>query len=89
VATGVYYLGSVVFGYLTSERNSSLAAIWMFLFSFGAASIAGILAAKAKFASSIYIRIIYIYSIVGAATLFLGYSVIGIISGLIYVITES
>ena len=85
---GVYYLGSTLLGYQTTEENTSLAAIWSFLFSFGAVSIAGLLAAKAKFASRALVRKLYMYSIVGAAILFLGYMVIGIAAGLYGVIVK-
>ena len=87
-ATGVYYLGATLIGYETSEDNSSLAAIWALLFSFGAVSVSGLLAAKAEFASRAYVRKIYMYSIVGAAILFLGYTVVGLIAGLYGLIVE-
>jgi len=74
---GIYYLAASLFGYTTNEENESLAAIWAFLFSFGTVSIAGIVAAKAQFASKSYVRQIYQYSIVVTAVLFLGYMLIG------------
>jgi len=75
---GIYYLGSSVFDYPTNEQNTSLAAIWAFIFSFGAISISGVLAAKAKFAGRTNVRRIYKYSIIISAVLFLGYMVIGL-----------
>ena len=80
---GLYYLGANLFGYTTSEENTSLAAIWAFLFSFGVISISGFLASKAKFASRKYVQQTYKYSIIISATLFLGYTVIGMAAGLI------
>ena len=73
---GLYFLGAELLGYPTSEENTSLAAMWAFLFSFGAVSIAGILASYAKFVSKTYVRQIYKYSIIVTAILFLGYAII-------------
>ncbi len=80
---GVYYLGASLFEYQTNEQNTSLAAIWAFVFSFGAISISGILAAKAQFAERTNVRKIYKYSIIISAVLFLGYTVIGIVAGVV------
>jgi hypothetical protein len=76
------FLGAVLLGYETTEENLSLAAIWAFLFSFGVVSVAGLLAAKAEFMSKAYMCKNYMYSIGGAATLFLGYTVLGLLAGL-------
>jgi len=80
---GIYFLGSNIFEYTTTEENTSLAAIWAFMFSFGSASIAGVIASKAKFFSISYIRKIYLYSIAVSAILFLGHLIIGTIIGLL------
>ena len=80
---GIYYLGANFLNYPTAEENTSLAAIWAFVFSFGVISIAGILAAKANYASNKNIRQVYIYSIVVSAVLFLGYTLIGVVSTLL------
>jgi len=85
---GVYYLGSSLIGYETTEDNSSLAAVWALLFSFGVVSVSVLLAAKADFAERAYVRKIYIYSIVATASLFLGYTVVGLLAGLYRVIFE-
>ena len=82
-AIGIYFLGAGVFQYPTTEDNTSLAAIWAFMFSFGAVSIGGILAAKADFASRSYVREIYKYSVIVSGVLFLGYLVIGTVVGLL------
>jgi hypothetical protein len=80
---GIYFLGASIFEYPTTEDSTSLAAIWAFMFSFGAVSIAVLLAAKANFASIRYVRQIYKYSMVVSAVLFLGYLIIGMLVGLI------
>ena len=80
---GIYYLAAILFGYPTNEENESLAAISAFLFSFGAVSIAVLLAAKANFSSKAFVRQIYKYSIIVTAVLFLGYTVIVVMFGLI------
>ena len=85
---GIYYFGASLFDYPTNEENTSLAAIWAFLFSFGAASVAGVLAAKAQFASNAHVRQVYKYSIIVTAALFLGYTVLGVIAGLINMAIE-
>lgn len=84
---GIYFLGAGMLGYPTTEENTSLAAIWAFVFAFGAVSTAGVMAAKAKFASREYVRQIYMYSIVVTAVLFLGYTVIGMMAALIELIS--
>ena len=81
---GLYFLGASVFQYPTIEDEPSLAAIWAFMFSFGAVSIGGILAAKAEFTSRSYVREIYKYSVIVSGVLFLGYSIIGIIISLMW-----
>lgn len=79
---GVYFLTGSLLGFDTGEENAPLAAIWALLFSFGAVSISGLLAARAKFAEKAYVRKIYAYSIGGAAALFLGYMILGLLAGL-------
>jgi hypothetical protein len=80
---GIYFLAGFVLGFDTGEENASLAAIWAFLFSFGAVSISGLLAARAKFVERANVRKIYAYSIGVAAALFLGYMVLGLLAGLL------
>ena len=80
---GVYLLGSSIFGYETAEENTALASIWMFMFAFGSVSVAGILAAKANYASKYHLRQVYYYSLVLTATLFLGYLIVGMGAGLL------
>lgn len=80
---GIYFLAGSFLGFDTGEENASLAAIWAFLFSFGAVSISGLLAAKANFAEKAYVKKLYVYSIGGAAALFLGYMILGLLAGLL------
>jgi len=79
---GVYFLTSILLGFDAGEENASLAAVWAFLFSFGAVSISGLLAAQAKFAEKKFVRKIYVYSIGGSATLFVGYMAFGLLAPL-------
>lgn len=81
-AAGVYYLIAALFGFDIGEDNASLSAIWSFVFSFGAVSVSGLIAARARFAEKTYVRKIYIYSISVSATLFYGYIVLGFLAGL-------
>ena len=80
---GIYYLGASIFNYSTTEENTSLAAIWAFVFSFGVISFASILAAKANYASNTDVRQVYKYSIVVSAILFLGYTLVGVVTALL------
>ena len=88
-AIGIYYLAAALFGLSTAEDEQSLAAIWNFIFSFVAASIAGLFASKAGFASNALMRKIYVYSIEVSAVLFLGFSSFGLLAGLYSMVFKS
>jgi hypothetical protein len=53
---GVYFLTAALGGFDTGEENASLAATWAFLFSLGAVSISGLIAARAQFAEKAYVN---------------------------------
>ena len=81
-ASGVYFLFAPILGLHSGENGGSLAVMWSLIFAFGVISISVLLAAQAKFAEIALIRTIYKWSIAGAAALFLGYSLIGLIMSL-------
>jgi len=63
-------------------NESAESAVWDFMFSFGATSIATLIASRADFLSKPTIRNIFYYSQCAASVLFLGYLSIGVVAWL-------
>jgi len=83
LVSGVYHLMSA-FALSGSASESAELAVWAFMFAFGAASSAVLLASRAKFFSTPWIRRVFLYSFVLSSVLFVGYMSTGALSWLIH-----
>jgi len=83
LVSGVYHLAtaSVV---PSAPSESAEWAVWEFMFAFGAASLAVLLASRAKFFSTPWVRKVFLYSLVLSSVLFVGYLSTGALSWLIH-----
>ena len=83
LVSGAFHLTLAVFQAPTNNEMGQL-AIWELAFSFGAVSIATLLAARAEFLGKPKVRGLFLYSQIAASILFLGYLSYGVVSALIH-----
>lgn len=78
---GIFQLAFASIG--VPADNPGEAAIWSFMFGFGALSVATLVASRVKFLSSPVIRRMFQYSLATSSILFLGYLSSGIVFWLV------
>jgi hypothetical protein len=83
LASGLYHLASAFFSPSTSSEFAEW-AVWEFMFAFGAASVAVLIASRVKFRSAPWLRKVFLYALVLSGILFIGYLTIGALSWLVH-----
>jgi cell division protein FtsW (lipid II flippase) len=81
--SGLYHLVAA-FALSGAPHQSAELAVWEFMFAFGAASSAVLLASRARFFSTPWIRRVFLYSLVLSSVLFVGHLSTGALSWLIH-----
>jgi hypothetical protein len=81
--SGFYHLASATFA-PSRPSESAEWAVWEFMFAFGAASFAVLIASRVKFLSAPWLRMAFLYCLVLSGILFMGYFSTGALYWLIH-----
>jgi hypothetical protein len=68
----------------SAPKESAEWAVWEFMFAFAVSSVAVLIASRVKFLSVLWLRKVFLYSLVISSVLFLGYLITGAIPWLIH-----
>jgi hypothetical protein len=83
LASGLYHLASATFAPSTSNEFGEW-AVWEFMFAFGVASVAVLIASRVKFLSVPWLRKAFLYALVSSGIFFVGYLTVGALSWLVH-----